>query len=84
MEPSAKFDYTPGDDFHATLTLADRKTLRWDRSRSRLYRFEALSMEPVLTERDKPTVAGRDVQLQTRPEGGVPKVPDLMPSVDLK
>ena len=79
-----KFDYAPGDDLYAALTLADRKALRWGRSRSRLYRFEALRMEPALLERDKPSTEGKDVQLQTRPERRAPTVPDLMPYVDLK
>ncbi len=83
-EPGGKLDYAPGADLYATLTLADRKEFRWDRSRSRLYRFEALRLEPALLEKDKPITEGKDVQLQTRPEGGVPKVPDLMPYVDLK
>ena len=79
-----KLDYTPGDDFYAALTLADRKAVRWDRSRSRLYGFEALLMEPTLLERDKPAAEGKDIRLQTLPEGGMPAVPDLMPFVDLK
>ncbi len=83
-ESEGKLDYTPGDDLYAALTLADRKALRWDRSRSRLYRFESLRMEPALLERDKPPAEGKDVQLQTRPEGGAPAVPDLMPYVDLR
>jgi hypothetical protein len=83
-ERAGKIDYAPGDDLYAALTVTDRKALRWDRSRSRLYRFEALWMEPELLERDKPAAEGKDVQLQTRPEGGVPKVPDLMPYVDFK
>jgi hypothetical protein len=84
VEPDGKLDYAPGDDLYATLALADGKALRWARSRSRLYRFEALRMEPALLEKDKPSAEGRDVQLQTRPEGGAPKTPDLMPFVDLK
>jgi GTPase SAR1 family protein len=83
-EAEGKIDYAPGDDLYAALTLADRKALRWDRSRSRLYRFEALRLVPALLERDKPSAEGKDVQLQTRPEGGAPNVPDLMPFVDLK
>jgi hypothetical protein len=83
-EPAGKLDYAPGDDLYAALTLADRKAFRWDRSRSRLYRFEALRTEPALLERDKPPAEGKDVRLQARPDGGAPKVPDLMPFVDLK
>jgi GTPase SAR1 family protein len=83
-EPGGKLDYAPGDNLYAALSLADRKAFRWDRSRSRLYRFEALRTEPALLERDKPSAEGKDVRLQTRPDGGAPKVPDLMPFVDLK
>ena len=82
--PDGKLDYAPGDDFYAALTLVDRKALRWDRSRSRLYRFEVLRMEPALLERDKPAAEGKDIRLQTLPEHGIPAVPDLMPFVDLK
>ena len=77
-----KIEFTPGDGLYAELPLADGRTLRWDRSRSRLYRFEALRNEPVLLETGRPPADG--VGLKVRPENGVPKVPDLMPQVELK
>ncbi len=77
-----KIEFTPGDGLYAELPLADGRTLRWDRSRSRLYSFEALRNEPVLLETGRPPADG--VGLKVRPENGVPKVPDLMPQVELK
>jgi hypothetical protein len=86
MQPDRKLDYSPGDGFYALLPLTDRKALRWEGGRSRLYRFEGLHEAPVL-EGDPPTGDGKvleEIRLRLLPEGGAPGVPDLMPLVDLK
>jgi hypothetical protein len=85
-ESGKKIDYAPGDPLSAELPLAGGKVLRWDRSRSHLYRFEVLGNEPVLRGGDA-AAEGRPaegVQLRPQPENGVPRVPDLLPQVELK
>jgi hypothetical protein len=82
-----KIDFLPGDGLYAELPLSDGRTLRWDRSRSRLYAFEALENDPVLLEAGQAPADGRPaegVSLKVRPENGVPRVPDLMPQVEVK
>lgn len=75
--PGQKLDYAPGDVLYATLPLRDGRTLRWDRSRSRLYRFDALREAPTTGEGAR----AEGVRLQFKPEGGVPRLPDLMPDL---
>lgn len=70
----------PGDRVWAYLPLAGdaRDRLEWVQSRSILYTFEALRLDP------RTAVEGRvydDVRLTLRPEDGVPAVPDLLPKV---
>ena len=82
LKAGQKIDYAPGDALYATLLVNDRRTLRWDRGRSRLYRFEALREEPALQGTDQESAEGKraeGVRLRFKPEGGVPRVPDLMP-----
>jgi hypothetical protein len=76
-----KLDYALGGELYAEASLVGGQMLRWDHSRSRLYRFEALRNEPVFSESGRPAAG---VRLQLRPETGAPRVPDLMPQVDLK
>ena len=85
-EPIRNLDYVPGDVLYADLPLAGRKTLRWDKHRSRVYQFEALREAPVLLDADRPGVRSeaKDVELHFQPDDGVPRVPDFVPSVELK
>ena len=86
-QPGRTLEYAPGDGFYAVLPLTDRKALRWDGGRSRLYAFEALREAPMLLAGDPSIVEAKRVEemrLRLVPEGGAPNVPDLMPRVDLK
>ncbi|HVS37625.1 MAG TPA: GTPase domain-containing protein [Gemmataceae bacterium] len=85
-EPDRKLVYSPGDFMYAELPLSDGRTLRWDQPRSRLYQFGALQESPVLLKGDRPgqRTETKGVKLHANPETGVPKIPDLMPQVDLK
>ena len=85
LKPGQKIDYAPGDALYAELPLRDRRTLRWDERRSRLYRFEALRTEPSLRGTDADDVKKAEgVRLRFSPEAGAPKVPELMPAVEIK
>jgi hypothetical protein len=82
--------YRPGDTLYANLPVrrdgdADWM-LTWARSRSSLYQFERLVRPPRLHRRAEENTRGElleNVTLTVTPEGGLPKVPDLMPVVIL-
>jgi hypothetical protein len=84
--------YQPGEFFFASLPVkkdgdAGEWRLTWARRRSALWAFEALSRPPRLHRADQENTEGElleDVTLKILPPGGVPKVPDLVPVVDLK
>ena len=84
VKPGQKIDYKPGDVLYAQLPVNERRVLRWDRSRSRLYRFEVLPEEPTLQAEQESAEGKRaeGVRLRFKPEGGAPRVPDLMPVVE--
>lgn len=82
--------YRPGDTLYANLPVrrdgdADWM-LTWARSRSSLYQFERLVRPPRLHRRAEENTRGElleNVTVTVTPEGGLPKVPDLMPVVIL-
>ncbi len=90
-EGDATITYTPGDELVPSLPVRDAANkelkLTWLQCRSDLYRFESLRRIPRLHERDEaaPTKNGKlvEVHMTFSPESGVPKVPDLMPTVIL-
>jgi hypothetical protein len=80
--------YKPGDTLWADLPVLSAGSsgwmLTWARNRSRLYEFERLSRPPRLHPRDKENLEGETqegILLEVTPEGGIPKVPDLLPEV---
>jgi hypothetical protein len=83
--------YQPGDKLWAELPLkdsADRDLLfTWARSRSLTYQFERLLRPPRLHRKDQDNTAGdlkEDVVLTVVPERGAPRLPDLLPVVELQ
>jgi hypothetical protein len=80
--------YRPGDKLWAELPLSGGKErLVWSDTRSMMYQFGRLLNPPRLqAEGASSLTEGRrldDVRLRFSPEGGVPRVPDLMPEVRL-
>jgi hypothetical protein len=80
--------YKPGDTLWADLPVQKGGSpgwmLTWARNRSQLYQFERLARPPRLHPKDKENTQGEvqeGISLEITPEGGVPKVPDLMPVV---
>jgi hypothetical protein len=77
--------FRPGNKLWAELPLRDGRTLTWAEARSALYPFECLHRPPRLQDKDATTLSEGSVQegvrLAPSPEGGVPRVPDLMPAV---
>jgi len=80
--------YKPGDTLWADLPVQNGGSpgwmLTWARNRSQLYQFERLARPPRLHPKDKENTQGEvqeGISLEITPEGGVPKVPDLMPVV---
>jgi hypothetical protein len=83
--------YRPGDKLWAELPLKDRTDrdlmFTWSRSRSLDFQFERLLRPPRLHRPDQENTAGDlkpDVQLRVMPERGVPRLPDLLPVVQLQ
>ncbi len=84
------FTYKPGDTVWADPPVQDAGSpgwmLTWARNRSQVYQFERLLRPPRLHPKDKENTQGEvqeGVSLEITPEGGVPKMPDLMPVVPL-
>jgi hypothetical protein len=80
--------YKPGDTLWADLPVDNAGSpgwmLTWARNRSQVYQFERLLRPPRLHPKDKANTEGEieeGISLEVSPEGGVPKVPDLMPVV---
>jgi hypothetical protein len=92
IDRDSALTYTPGDELYATLPVRDAANKEWKftwlQCRSDLYRFESLHRIPRFHERDdpSPTKTGKlvEVRMIFTPESGVPRVPDLMPTVILK
>jgi hypothetical protein len=91
-EGRATLTYRPGDTLWAELPVnADAQKndryLLWSGARSATFQLERLSRPPRLQRRDQADKDGpvvKSVQLIVAPEGGLPRVPDLMPVVVLK
>jgi 50S ribosome-binding GTPase len=84
----SNLSYKPGDTLWADLPVQNGDApgwmLTWGRNRSQLYQFERLARPPRLHPKDKENTQGEvqeGISLEITPEGGVPKVPDLMPVV---
>jgi hypothetical protein len=87
---AGSLSYKPGDTSWADLLVENAGSsgwmLTWARNRSQVYQFERLSRPPRLHPKDKENTAGEvqeGISLEVSPEGGVPKVPDLMPVVPI-
>ncbi|MFL5339183.1 MAG: hypothetical protein ACJ8F7_03365 [Gemmataceae bacterium] len=85
-----RLTFTPGDQLWAELNLRDADSSRWKMSwlQSRsygAYSFERLVRTPRLYPADEPDayrgVLPKGVYLTITPENGVPRVPDLLPTV---
>jgi len=84
--------YKPGDGLWAELALTKdsegrERSLLWSGSRSLIYQFDRLHRAPRLLRKGQKETEGLvadSVILTVSPEGGVPKVPDLVPVVILK
>jgi hypothetical protein len=84
--------YKPADGVWAELALTKdangvERSLSWSGSRSLTYQFQRLLSHPRLLrkgQKDTEGVIASDVTLSVTPEGGIPRVPDLMPVVILK
>lgn len=89
-ESPAVMDYRPGDIFWAELPVQREGEpgdwiLTWARTRSAIYQFECLGRAPRLHRKEEKNTSGmllEDVKLSW--EGNVPKVPDLIPVVNLR
>jgi hypothetical protein len=86
-----KLTYRPGDLFWADLPLRDPSgrdwKLTWTKCRSLTYQFERLTRAPRLHRAGQDSSSGtsaEDVTTVVLPEGGIPKVPDLLPVVPVK
>jgi hypothetical protein len=79
--------YRPGDALWATLPLRDDWMFTWVRSRSLTYRFELLTRPPRLHKRGEEAATRgtleEEVRLTIIPADGVPRLPDLIPKVQL-
>jgi hypothetical protein len=84
--------YKPGDGLWAELALTKdsegrERSLLWSGSRSTIYQFDRLHRSPRLLRKGQKETEGAiadSVVLTVSPEGGVPRVPDLVPVVILK
>jgi alpha-L-arabinofuranosidase len=87
----ATLTYRPGDKLWLDVPVqrGDEADwlLRWARSRSQAYQFERITEQPRLHRKDQVNTEGElqeGVAIEVVPEGGVPKVPDLVPWVPVK
>jgi len=83
--------YRPGDNFWADVPVQSADSpdwmLTWTAGRSQVYQFERLTQPPRLHRKDQSNLEGKvepRITLQIAPDGGVPKVPDLLPIVPAK
>jgi hypothetical protein len=89
-EGGATLTYRPGDSLWAELPLRDKDNrdmlFTWSACRSLVYQFERLVRSPRLHRKDQENTAGEIAEgvLLIVPEGGVPRVPDLLPVVKLE
>src|SRR5262249_34535260 len=90
-EGAKTLTYRPGDKLWADLPLKDKDdrdmVFTWSRGRSLVYQFERLVRPPRLHRKDQENTAGElkdGVVLSVVPERGVPRLPDLLPVVDLR
>jgi hypothetical protein len=89
-ESGSSLVYRPGDTLYANLPVRRDSDadwlLTWARSRSSLYQFERLVRPPRLHRKTEENTRGNlteDVTITVDPESGLPRVPDLMPVVNL-
>jgi hypothetical protein len=89
-EGDTTLGFVPGDAVWAVLPVTDGSgrawNLTWSRCRSQQYRFEGLLKEPFLHVGAEPSPAdsvARGIRLAF-PDGAVPHVPDLLPTVDAR
>ena len=83
--------YLPGEIMWVDLPVkrADESDwfLTWAANRSQVFEFERLAQPPRLHRKGQPNSEGESIPaitLEVVPEGGVPRVPDLLPSVPFK
>jgi hypothetical protein len=83
--------YRPGDTFWIDLPVkradASDWILTWAASRSQVFQFERLSLPPRLHRKAQLNWKGESVpaiSVEVVPEGGIPPVPDLLPTVPIK
>jgi hypothetical protein len=83
--------YRPGDTFWIDLPVkradASDWILTWAASRSQVFQFERLSLPPRLHGKGQPNWVGESlpaIRVEVVPEGGIPPVPDLLPTVPIK
>jgi hypothetical protein len=88
---AVSFTFRPGDQVWASLPLKkdgdDRKwAFNWVRGRSSLYQFESLALGAELTADGQPATAKyfEEITLSDNSERPVPRLPDLLPVVNLK
>jgi 50S ribosome-binding GTPase len=92
LDNQAGITYKPGDGLWAELGLTKdsegrERSLRWYGSRSLIYQMDRLHRPPRVLRKEQKETEGPiadGVVLTVSPEGGVPKVPDLVPVVILK
>jgi hypothetical protein len=81
------FTYRPGERLWGSLPMQDDRMLTWARSRSAVYQLESLTRPPRLHKKDEPNIEGTleaGVKVTLQPPDGVPRMPDLMPVVQLE
>jgi hypothetical protein len=82
--------YQPGDSFWVDLPVkrgdeADGM-LTWAANRSQVFQFQRLLLPPRLHRKGQPNLEGErlpQVTVEVVPEGGIPQVPDLLPTLPL-
>jgi hypothetical protein len=79
-----RLTYKPGEELSATLPLRGDRALTWTRSHSAAYQFERLLRPPRVHVANEPSTDGTSaegIDLVITPADGVPRIPDLMPTV---
>jgi hypothetical protein len=93
FQPTAgmSMSYRPGDTLWMDLLVKrgddSEAMLTWAANRSQAFQFERLVLPPRLLRKDQPNTDGElmtAIHVEVIPETGVPKVPDLLPTVVAK
>jgi GTPase SAR1 family protein len=92
QESGVPLEYKPGEFLYASLPVKKNDDpgqwmLTWARRRSEVYPFECLERPPRLHRVDQENTEGTllgKIVLKTFPPDGLPKVPDLVPVVQLR